>query len=751
MRKIIQILTAVLLTAFMMCWAGGSEHFALNVTAYAASSAKVPAPKKLKFYRGNTSVTVNWDEVPGADGYKVGRYDPARKKYIYSNLITETTVRIPRLKESTSYKFVVASYKKINGKFVEQSVSKAFKCTTLTAPKSIKLSAESKSVTEKKSVTVKATVSPSKFKDVKWSINDRTVAEIIGKGASCTIVGLKAGTATLTATAGSKKASCKITVKPTKTVYPTERAQELFPDSTYYFLDDTTHVQPLLNAAEKRKQEILNSKTEIVKSDKFIRGETYTGTAYYVSPNGDDSNDGLTPETAWKTTEGANWRVWDGTIKGGDAVFFERGGIFRMTMDASSLFLCSNVTYSAYGEGAKPVFTVAQENSAREECWQLYYDKDGKKIWKFYKELLQTEGIVFDDTDFAKRVWEWPTKKGWEAVEMITYDPVDGTTYPINPFCLNGIKGTGVYPSVEDNLKENLTFICRTDISDITYPYDWIVDTQPGNGSPHKWSLYLRCDEGNPGALYNDVEVIAPKVGGFYHLFNAFEMTGFVLDNISIKYYCDSAVFAHLDKSRDIVIQNCTVEWGGNRLHNTVSEEPTTEYSFIGDGIYGVAANSVIKDNYMRHSSNGCTFEIIMDYQMKHKNLGTYTCTGNVMENCAQAVRTYLIHEMDVNVRFEEVRIEDNYLLYSGDSLNNGNFVPPCALDVGGNYRFSDKITVSNNVIVGSTLALMRLPDPAHQKVDFSNNAFVQERGKPLAGVGRMIDGNHFEFVPFTE
>lgn len=743
MSKIIQRLTAAILAAVIMCCAGGD--LSLSITAYAASSAKLPAPKKLTFYKGSTSVTVNWDEVSGADGYKVGRFDPVKKKYVYSKLTTGTSARISNLKESTSYKFVVASYDKINGKLVEQSVSKAFKCTTLAAPKSIKLSASSKSVTEKKSVTVKATVSPSEFKDVKWSISDGSVAEITGKGLSCKIVGLKEGTATLTAVAGNNKAACKITVKPTKIVYPTERAEELFPNSTYYFLDDTKNVKPLLNAAGKRKQEILNTKTEIVRSDKFIRGETYTGTAYYVSPNGDDDNDGLTPETAWRTIEGMNWRAWSGTIKEGDAVFFERGGVYRINADTRLFWAVSNVTYSAYGEGAKPVITLAQENSAREECWQLYYDKDGKKIWKFYKELLQTDGIVFDDETYAKRVLEWPTKKGWERIEQFAYDPVNGIADSGDPSIPYDIRGTGEYPSVEDNLTENLTFICRTDISDIEYPIDWGSD----NG---KWSLYLRCDEGNPGTLYNDIEVIAPEVGGTYHLIFGNDMEGFVLDNISMKYYADSAVFGNYEKTKDVIVQNCTVEWGGNRLYLTYSETPTREWSIIGDSIYGLANNAIIKNNYMRQSGNGTTFETGTDYIAESKSFGSYVCSGNVLENCGQGIRTYFKNYfLNMESKLSELSITDNYILYTGQFFNNACFENPCGIDLGGDYQFAEKINITNNVVIGSTLSLIRLPDTADAKVDFSDNILVQERGNPLAVVMRWIEPHRVEFIPFTE
>ena len=46
--------------------------------------------------------------------------------------------------------------------------------------------------------------------------------------------------------------------------------------------------------AEALKQEVLNTKDELV----------ITGTTYYVSPYGDDENDGTSPATAWQTLDG---------------------------------------------------------------------------------------------------------------------------------------------------------------------------------------------------------------------------------------------------------------------------------------------------------------------------------------------------------------------------------------------------------------------------------------------------------------
>lgn len=89
--------------------------------------------------------------------------------------------------------------------------------------------------------------------------------------------------------------------------------------------EDTAAATAILEEAVERREAILTSKTQIVWDETLTPGETYTGTAYYVSNNGDDGNDGLSPETAWSTLD----RVNNASLKYGDAVFFERGGIWR--------------------------------------------------------------------------------------------------------------------------------------------------------------------------------------------------------------------------------------------------------------------------------------------------------------------------------------------------------------------------------------------------------------------------------------
>ena len=89
---------------------------------------------------------------------------------------------------------------------------------------------------------------------------------------------------------------------------------------------------------EKRKNEILNSEDNL----------TSCGTIYYVSSDGDDSNDGKTPETPWKSAK----RVNGSWLLEGDAVLFRRGDVFR----GWAIKPMPGVSYGAYGTGEKPEF-----------------------------------------------------------------------------------------------------------------------------------------------------------------------------------------------------------------------------------------------------------------------------------------------------------------------------------------------------------------------------------------------------------
>lgn len=94
---------------------------------------------------------------------------------------------------------------------------------------------------------------------------------------------------------------------------------------------------------------------------------------YYVSNSGNDSNDGKTPETAWKTINKVN----NSQFSPGDQILFKRGDTWRgESIELAWAGEASNpIVFGAYGSGDRPVFNGA-------EIIKTWFPVDGKpNIW----------------------------------------------------------------------------------------------------------------------------------------------------------------------------------------------------------------------------------------------------------------------------------------------------------------------------------------------------------------------------------
>lgn len=77
-----------------------------------------------------------------------------------------------------------------------------------------------------------------------------------------------------------------------------------------------------------------------------------TATNYYVSNTGNDSNDGLSETTAWKTLDKVNFEMENFTS--GDVISFEKGSVFYGSLNVKQK---DNVTFTNYGIGENPIIT----------------------------------------------------------------------------------------------------------------------------------------------------------------------------------------------------------------------------------------------------------------------------------------------------------------------------------------------------------------------------------------------------------
>lgn len=140
------------------------------------------------------------------------------------------------------------------------------------------------------------------------------------------------------------------------------------------------------------------------------------GTKYYISPGGNDNNDGKSPERAFRTIEHLGYV----DIEQGDAILFERGSIFRIDQ---SLDLSSGITYGAYGKGDKPKIYASPANYSNAE-WK---PSKRKNVWKAKFLYSSACSIYFNNAE--KIGYLKPSVRNLSENTQFYLDPTESTVY----------------------------------------------------------------------------------------------------------------------------------------------------------------------------------------------------------------------------------------------------------------------------------------------------------------------------------
>lgn len=269
---------------------------------------------------------------------------------------------------------------------------------------------------------------------------------------------------------------------------------------------------------------------------------SYTGTAYYVANDGNDTNDGLSPDTAWQTLD----RVTHADeLKNGDAVFFRRGDVFRGSVTA-----VAGVTYSAYGEGEKPKIWGSPVNGVTEYEWI----EVAPDVWKYTYN--------FASSDIGAVILNHGEKVAVKICPDYSQSPVlnDWTNEPFSYKTMNTM---------------DLYFYCATDEE-----FSPLVDTEFGY-------LYLCCKAGNPADVFESIEF---NVAG--HIFLAESST--TIDNLCIQY---GGYHGILGGKNQCTIQNCEVSYVGGCYQGNGDDVR------FGNGIelWGDGYEFTIRNCYVHH------------------------------------------------------------------------------------------------------------------------------------------------------
>ena len=484
--------------------------------------------------------------------------------------------------------------------------------------------------------------------------------------------------------------------------------------------DDITKIYAEANA---RRREILNSDTGIVKSTQYVQGETYTGTAYYVSNDGNDSNSGKSPETAWASLE----RLNRAQLKEGDAVFFRRGDTWyagEKYWDNVLWYGCirirSGVTYSAYGEGEKPAFIGSMPGLADPSRWVSEgTTADGGKLWRYVDKLHSVSGVLMNDGN----LWSEMQLPGW-----------NGKTY---------VNANGSAFTVEDSLTKDLMSFHALELTG--RPANTVVEDEGLTGY-----LYLRCDKGNPGNVFYDIQFVAGGIGvGTEGEFGS----NATVDNLSIQYFSQIGVsLGGYQGWENTLVQNCEIAYCGGMTQAYV-ESGRFGYgkaTYSGGAIQMSGSGNRAINNYI-HGVDSKAFVVVIhdrgeDISTSYENL---VMRGNLIENSGTALQVMSCLRDENSKRtgiFKDLVFEDNYVMHTGDGWFNcrlaaleeiyKEYGQLSALNfMGVKDGVIDNVQITNNVLCCADYALVAIKTTLNNYPTFSGNTYIQYADERMATI----------------
>jgi len=299
---------------------------------------------------------------------------------------------------------------------------------------------------------------------------------------------------------------------------------------------------------EKRINEIRNTESDL---------SGVSGKYIYVSESlGNDDNDGISEDKPLKTIRKATM-----LSDAGDAVLLRRGDVFRTPFTAKP-----GITYSAYGEGAKPQIIGSPQNGACADDWFLVYEnkETGALIWQYRNTRMTDIGAIFFNNGECYGRKELPS--------------CDGAVY------VHRKDKTKLY-DYRESLDADLKFFhCANSIV-----CGKEIDAGAATGP-----LYLRCDSGNPGKVFDSIE-FNPKVHGIRIGGN-----DITIDNLCIKHCGAHGISA--GNVKNLRVTNCEIGYIGGSIQsynaNGTKGNHATRYG-NGVEVYGGCDVYVIDNCYI--------------------------------------------------------------------------------------------------------------------------------------------------------
>lgn len=449
---------------------------------------------------------------------------------------------------------------------------------------------------------------------------------------------------------------------------------------------------------DKRKNEIRNTRDGL-----FIRGNTY-----YISNQGNDENDGRSPNTPWKSLK----KVSEHRFSPGDGVLFCRGDIFRGNVRTQS-----DVSYGAYGTGAKPRFYGWDKNLADPHLW-TEIDPD-RHIWKYGEKILDVGTLVFGRDELCSRKLIPSYIDGKFVCRDDEHHEFD----------------------MREEMTENLDLYWHFDEKLTISPSRGLCFPVPAVEEDSFGELFLRSDEGNPALVYGSIEALTKRPA-----FRVGSDRNVVIDNLCIKYVGHHAISAggHVV---GLHVTNCEIGWIGGTIQHYLGTDPNFPEGGRGSvtrfgnaiEIYGGCEDYLVQNCYIYQVYDaGITHQITTNGK-KHM-LSEIRYLDNLIEDCVYAIEYFLdMTEGDTESLMSDVVMQGNILRRSGYGWGQQRHnVNTPALIKGWSYINKAKdFHIKNNVFDRSAYRMIHLVAYDEDSCpEMSDNTYIQNDGGMLGQYG---------------
>ncbi len=453
------------------------------------------------------------------------------------------------------------------------------------------------------------------------------------------------------------------------------------------------------NVSEKKKAEILGADDKI----------EIKGNVYYVSEDGDDSFDGKTPDTAWRTLA----KVSKANLNEGDGVKFKRGDTFRGFLNTYP-----GVTYCAFGTGNKPKFYGWDKNLSDPELWELH-DKE-HNIWKLRELILDCGTLVFN---------------GGEAHSKKHIPSYDRNGKFV---CRYDEKKLFV---MADEMTEDLDIVCFYDKRTTTKPTrgeDFPIPVIDGESFGE---LYLRCDKGNPAEVYSDIEALPRR-----NMITVSDNKNVTIDNLCLKYIGCHAIGAggHVI---GLHVSNCEIGWIGGAIQHYAGTDPNyvegmrgsvTRYG-NGVEIYGGCEDYIVENCYIYEIYDaGATHQVTTGG--KKYIMTDIHYINNLFEKCVYSIEYFLEKTNGDNESYMDgCEISGNIFRFAGYGWGQQrhNTHTPAHIKGWSYENTASNYTVHDNIFDRSAYRLVHLVAKKQESCPVMySNTYIQKYGMTLGQYG---------------